>query len=315
MAIKIDGQDLLKKFIGWQEIVRIYKNGGEIRPNTVPPVPKPWLCFTANEIESTVQLNKIWNPTAVTLEISTDWNNWNTYSIWNTITLSNVWDKVYRRNTSEITTWFSSDEEALYYFIMAWSISASWNVTSLINKNCTDTILTAGCFFQLFLDCYSLTTAPELPATTLTNSCYYAMFMGCASLTTAPELPATTLADFCYDSMFEDSSLTIPPQLPATTLARGCYLDMFNSCPLTALPQLPATTLAKECYLRMFDRCDSIKLSETQIWEYQTPYRIPTNWIWTEGTDSLRDMFRLTWGRFTGTPEINRTYYTSNTVI
>lgn len=38
MAIKIDGQDLLKKFIGWQEIVRIYKNGGEIRPNTVPPV-------------------------------------------------------------------------------------------------------------------------------------------------------------------------------------------------------------------------------------------------------------------------------------
>ena len=39
MAIKIDGQDLLKKFIGWQEIVRIYKNGGEIRPNTVPPTP------------------------------------------------------------------------------------------------------------------------------------------------------------------------------------------------------------------------------------------------------------------------------------
>ena len=28
------------------------------------------------------------------------------------------------------------------------------------------------------------------------------MFRGCTSLTTAPELPATTLADYCYDSMF-----------------------------------------------------------------------------------------------------------------
>ena len=29
------------------------------------------------------------------------------------------------------------------------------------------------------------------------------MFAGCTSLTTAPELPATTLADYCYMSMFQ----------------------------------------------------------------------------------------------------------------
>lgn len=28
------------------------------------------------------------------------------------------------------------------------------------------------------------------------------MFRDCTSLTTAPELPATTLADYCYDGMF-----------------------------------------------------------------------------------------------------------------
>ena len=32
------------------------------------------------------------------------------------------------------------------------------------------------------------------------------MFYGCTSLTTAPELPATTLADYCYGSMFQGCS-------------------------------------------------------------------------------------------------------------
>ena len=30
------------------------------------------------------------------------------------------------------------------------------------------------------------------------NNCYTNMFDNCTSLTTAPELPATTLADYCY---------------------------------------------------------------------------------------------------------------------
>ena len=57
------------------------------------------------------------------------------------------------------------------------------------------------------------------------------MFYGCSSLTTAPELPATTLADNCYENMFSAcSSLTTVPALPATTLAEGCYMFMFISC-------------------------------------------------------------------------------------
>ena len=34
----------------------------------------------------------------------------------------------------------------------------------------------------MFSDCTSLTTAPELPATTLANFCYYNMFNNCTSL-------------------------------------------------------------------------------------------------------------------------------------
>ena len=40
MAIKIDWQDLQKRYLGWDEVVKVMLNGGEIRPNTVPP-PQP----------------------------------------------------------------------------------------------------------------------------------------------------------------------------------------------------------------------------------------------------------------------------------
>jgi hypothetical protein len=57
------------------------------------------------------------------------------------------------------------------------------------------------------------------------------MFSGCTSLTTAPELPATTLANNCYESMFSGcTSLTTAPELPATTLTNNCYYYMFNGC-------------------------------------------------------------------------------------
>ena len=83
----------------------------------------------------------------------------------------------------------------------------------------------------MFNECTSLTTAPELPATTLTNYCYNDMFSGCTSLTTAPSLPATTLAIGCYRLMFDGcTSLTTAPSLPATTLAEYCYWCMFYGC-------------------------------------------------------------------------------------
>ena len=38
----------------------------------------------------------------------------------------------------------------------------------------------------------------------LAEGCYQHMFYGCTSLTTAPELPATTLVEGCYQNMFID---------------------------------------------------------------------------------------------------------------
>ena len=122
------------------------------------------------------------------------------------------------------------------------------------------TTLTSNCYYWMFNGCTSLTTAPELPATTLASMCYSTMFNGCTSLTTAPELPATTLTSNCYSAMFQGcTSLTTAPELPATTLADYCYDSMFSGCAsLTQAPELPATTLADNCYQYMFSGCTSL---------------------------------------------------------
>ena len=250
----------------------------------------PYLCFTALAVNSTVQLIKTGSPASVTLETSTDWKTWTAYTFWNTITLTNILDKVYWRNTSTTDTWFNTNASNYYKFVMTWSIAWSWDVNYLLNKNSTNT-LSSYCYISLFNGCTSLATAPSLPATTLAGNCYAYMFRWCTSLTATPQLPATTLVDACYSSMFQ-----------------WCTN-------LTALPKLPATTLPNFCYYFMFYQCSKIKMSTTQTWEYQTAYRIPTTWTWTVGSSSLANMFNSTWWTFTWTPSINTTYYTSNTVV
>ena len=177
------------------------------------------------------------------------------------------------------------------------------------------TTLADDCYNDMFYGCSSLTQAPALPATTLKNYCYQSMFRGCTGLTQAPALPATTLADYCYNDMFYScTSLTQVPALPATTLKKYCYQGMFHGCTsLTQVPALPATTLKNYCYRSMFQDCSKIKLSSTQTGEYTIAYRIPTTGTGTTSTNALMYMFISTGGTFTGTPEINTTYYLSNT--
>ena len=303
-----------------------------------------YLCFTANTAWSTVQLSYSSKRPNISLETSTDWITWNDYTIWNTITLSSIWDKVYWRNKTQTDLWFSSSDYSCK-FVMTWSIAASWDINFLLNKNSTRTITADYCYLDFFRDCTSLTTAPELPATTLTgmncyasmfnwctnlttapallpattlsDSCYTGMFRWCTSLTATPELPATTLAGSCYASMFRwCTNLRTATTLPATTLASSCYMYMFNQCSnLETLPALPATTLAYGVYYQMFSKCYKIKLSTTQTWAYQTPYRIPTTWTWTEASSWNTNMFYQSWWTFTWAPTINITYYTSNTVV
>lgn len=251
------------------------------------------LCFTANTAWSTVKINKDDTSLDITLQYSTDLSSWSTYTFswtfWATITLPNVWSKVYFRNTSTTSKPFHAN---WYWakFVMTWSVNWSWDVTFLLNKNWTKELVWEACFMDLFNWCTSLKTAPTLQATTLTVNCYY--------------------------SMFYNTWITWAPALPATTLAQGCYSHMFSNCTsLTSLPKLNATALKIRCYTYMFYQCTWIKLSSTSTWTYTKSYRIPTSWTWSTATDWNYFMFAWTWWTFTGDPSINTTYYTSNTVV
>ena len=217
--------------------------------------PKPYLCFTSTG-DSTVAMAQNGTPNTSANKViqyklnNGRWQNWD---------LSEVslhdGDKMYLKSDDEIPV---CELYNIYkYFVMSGSIAASGNIMSLLNFSTT---LTNYAFYYMFNGCTSLTTAPELPATTLAFGCYKSMFRGCTSLTTAPELPAKTLNQECYKSMFENCSALIQaPELPATTLPLYCYSSMFAGCTsLTTAPALPAAALTHECYKSMFQGCTSL---------------------------------------------------------
>jgi hypothetical protein len=229
-----------------------------------------------------------------TLEYSTDASTWNEWD--GTTTLSaNDHGELYLRGTGNTKITGGTPAEIFNSWVLSDGLSiCKGNIENLLDYQTVargeHPIMAEYCYAHMFDGC-ELVTAPTLPATTLTKGCYYGMFSNCQSLIKTPALPATTLADYCY-------------------------FWMFHWCTsLTTLSALPATTLAESCYFDMFSMSSKIKLSTTQTDEYQIEYRIPISGEGTTATSSLYRMFYDTGGTFTGTPEINTTYYTSNEVV
>ena len=246
-------------FVGALNATEAYFGTEKVWEKSAPPTAN-WLCFTAEEANSTVRMSRFGSAPTVSLEYSTDGATWSPFVVGTTtVTLANIGDYVYVRATSAGNTKMSSSSSNYNQFVMTGKIAASGNVDTLLDQNGNAT-LASYCYNHMFQNCRSLTTAPTLPATTLASNCYTSMFLGCSSLTTTPSLPATTLANNCYQEMFRDcSSLTSAPSLPVTTLANNCYYGMFQNCrSLTTAPTLPATTIVKFCYYGMFQGCTSL---------------------------------------------------------
>ena len=259
--------------------------------------------FTITSTGSTyVSINKNGSPANITLEYRKGTDSWTAYTIGTVVDLSNGECIQFRAGEGGNESF--SNSKSNYYNINVsgtGTVNLSGNIMSLLDRRllkdsvtqyafykfCTSnkivdaanlklpaTTLANYCYQQMFDNCTSLTTAPDLPATTLANKCYYQMFYECTSLTTAPDLPATTLAKDCYKSMFSGCTrLTTAPDLPATTLAEYCYQSMFYNCTsLTTAPELPATTLANYCYQTMFSGCTRLTtapdLPATKLAEY-----------------------------------------------
>ena len=179
------------------------------------------------------------------------------------------------------------------------------------------------CYQNMFSGCVNLTTIPEnlLPATILAPYCYYSMFSGCSSLNNIPKnlLHSTKLAPYCYYQMFYNcTSLENAPSLPASYLPRYTYYQMFMNCTnLKQLPKLTTVTPFDYCYYQMFKGCTNIQLSTSKTGSYQISFKMPygTSTTGYARLKTLTDMFLDTGGTFVGTPNMNTTYYTTNTLV
>ena len=197
-----------------------YYRGGSVTPEP------DYLCFTSTG-DSTVAMAQYNEPNVSAnkvLQYKINDGQWQTWDL-SAVTLADG-DKMYLKSDDEIP--MSESNTTYKYFVMTGSIAASGNIMSLLNFSDT---LTNYALLYLFNNCSSLTTAPELTATTLAENCYKSMFQSCSSLTAAPALPATTLVYGCYTYMFFNCySLTQAPELPATNLSEACYYGMFQYC-------------------------------------------------------------------------------------
>lgn len=178
-----------------------------------------YLTFTAEEA-TTLTLKQRGTIAPHKLLKSTDGVNWVKWENPSTNGISlNAGESVCIK-ADEDALWRTTTGSSSYYnyFSSTGKINCGGNIISIVKR-----VTPADYRYfvsNMFYNCTSLTTAPELPATTLADSCYYGMFYGCKSLIKAPELPATTLAYECYSYMFYGcTSLTTAPELPATTLA------------------------------------------------------------------------------------------------
>ena len=215
----------------------------------VDDITKP-LTFKATQDGSTVKLTKTGTPSG-DFQTSTDGGNtWEDYTIGTAIALNTDEEVSFRAKENRAE---AQNSDNYFYFEMTGKIEAWHNVMSLYRPNdfATYESVVSYAFNRLFMECTSLTKAPELPATTLATYCYNSMFYGCQSLTEAPVLPATTLASSCYQFMFSGcQSLTKAPVLPATTLADFCYQYMFSGCQSLNEVRIAATTTA---YSALYD--------------------------------------------------------------
>ena len=183
-----------------------------------PAVVIPDLCFTAKEAGSTVAMSVNGTPTkGQAFETSTDGINWSVFTPGTTIiTLANVGDKVYFRGDNTTV----SESSFIYYkFVMSGKIAASGNIMSLLDKTCQSTTISNNyCFYHMFYNCKSLTTAPALPATTLAEYCYNSMFYGC-----------TRLQVYSSSGTGHDKAWSIPTS--GTASSYTSQSSMFYNCP------------------------------------------------------------------------------------
>lgn len=143
----IEIQDL---FVGNKNAVGLYFGAVKVWEKSAPPPTANWLCFTAEEANSTVAMSAEGSAPEVSLEYSIDGSTWSPFVVGTTtVTLANIGDKVYVRATSAGNTGMGTSSSDYNKFVMTGKIAASGNVDTLLDQNGNAT-LTSNCYMNLF---------------------------------------------------------------------------------------------------------------------------------------------------------------------
>ena len=169
----------------------------DIPIDSVDGIPSGWtqhinyLCFTANQANSTVGLSS----GTPNIEISTDGSTWSTWDL-STITLSNIGDKVYMRGTNNTLNGTK--------FALTGSIAGSGDLMTLLGYSPIAKNIPGECFYETFANQTALTSAPYLSATSKTSNlnCAYT-FKNCTGLTSIPKFPYIPTTVQNYSQTFE----------------------------------------------------------------------------------------------------------------
>jgi len=239
----------------------------------------PGLKFTSEQDGATVRLrvgNEYQSTDPVVLKQSFDGLTWTDFTEGVDITLDSG-KTLYLRATAGGNAYFGKlngniqyDEVGYHCFnISNGAVAASGNVMSLLDSFLSRSSVTTCCFYRLFGWCSSLTSVPNLPATTLGSYCYYEMFYKCFALRTPPSvLPATSVPAGAYGYMFSECTSFVDC---SGTDIRATYAagmnNMFSSCTrMTKSPILHIVNGYYEGCARLFSGCKSLSVVET----YQT---------------------------------------------
>ena len=125
------------------------------------------------------------------------------------------------------------------------------------NGTCVDAITTPAEVNWVDIDPNDPLLLPNFTST----ECYREMFRNCTSLTSAPDLPAETAADGCYWNMFRlcTGLKTADINLAATTLGADSCRELFRQCTeLTSVPIFRASALAVRSYKQMLAGCKKL---------------------------------------------------------
>lgn len=150
------------------------------------PTPEPEALNFYMPNGGTISLNKTGNPTVVELEYSLDrgatWTVWQEDANGNRSLGLNAGQRMYVRNTSEISTGFSTGSDNYYCFFSSHKVYAKGNIDSLLCKNVSNAVHTNYCFLRLFTDFHNLQSSPDFSIQNIAVGSYDMMFVRCINI-------------------------------------------------------------------------------------------------------------------------------------